>query len=454
MGATTNSDARDEHRGGGAAGADATQGAASGQRAADGGSALGGAQTSTAADDESGEAAADDGPTADELLAQSTRDQKLVAWLIDEGYPEDHPTRVDAAERAAASEQAWKGTRPGVGVSQRLVWAEKALARAKRAQAKQEQAIDELDNWYEHERIAQCQYLNELRDRTHKYEDKLADISTQAAAEFRGDSGGGGSSTLRDAVDAIEGDLGPTMRELMESMPEGSAIRSKISGALGTLSTVYSLVTSTRGRWADEYDIGDEDGAYGGGDPEPNAAYGHGANFWQQDWYDQQWEQRGHWHEWPAYYDCANGEQTMDTADVQVPPWMQPEASRSTWDYRAWKRGRREDQDAQGTQGRQLGDESISDDHERAARLQAQCQDAAALAAGAAQQQQQQQHQQLQLAGPAAPTPEIVDQELEDRKQAVWDQAQSEGVEISCQAIASMAREELEEWAAAHLEQI
>ncbi len=129
-------------------------------------------------------------PTADELYAKWQRELRLVAWMAEQGYAEDDPARLDAAHRAAQAEAAWKGTKPGVRTSQRLIWAEQALTRARKAQAKQEQAIDELDAWYEAERLSQTQWLAELRARSRRYEQNLEDISRQAAAEFSSSGGG------------------------------------------------------------------------------------------------------------------------------------------------------------------------------------------------------------------------------------------------------------------------
>ncbi len=81
------------------------------------------------------------------------------------------------------------------------------------------------------------------------------------------------------------------------------------------------------------------------------------------------------------------------------------------------------------------GDDAGVTDHANAARLQAATNDAAAIAQGE----------------PAPPTPNLADQALERRKQEVWDLAQDQGVQVTVEAIASMASEDLEEWATKHL---
>ncbi len=89
--------------------------------------------------------------------------------------------------------------------------------------------------------------------------------------------------------------------------------------------------------------------------------------------------------------------------------------------------------------GRHIEDEEDGEggtaDHENAAKLQAAVNDATAAAA----------------ATPAPPTPNLAEQELEKRRQEIWDLAQDQGAEITCEAIARMASEELEEWASAYL---
>ncbi len=130
----------------------------------------------------------------------------------------------------------------------------------------------------------------------------------------------------------------------------------------------------------------------------------------------------------------------MDTGEIQVPEWIRDPSAET---HRAWKRGRRAGEDPNGLQGRSADASSCETDHENAAILQAQCSDAAAAAAAVAA--------AAMADGNCPPTPQFVDQELEKRKQDIWDQAQNDGIEITCEAIANMAREELEEWAAAHL---
>ncbi len=442
MGASAATGGAADH--GGAARAAVTADGSNGEAIMDVGEGGNGRHLDAARDDEGdadGEAGVEDEPTADELHEQWNKAKRLVAWLAGEGYQPEDPTRVDAERRAAAAEHAWRGTQPGVRVSRRLLGAEEALTRAKKAQAKQEQALDDLDNWYDAERSAQVEWLAELRGRTRAREDKLAEISRLAADEFGGGREEEGGPPLRDAVEAIESDLAPTMRELFAAAPENSELRAKLSGAMGAITAVYSIVTQeARGRWADQYDIArDDDGYDDGGQWQQYDTYAN--DQWSCGWYDRHrggsWGQRWDWHaDDDADGDADDGNQArMDLADVQVPPWMRQASDDADWGTRAWKRGRRLWEDAQGFQGRQIGGREHVADHENAAILQAAVHDAAAKASET----------------PCPPTPPLVDQELEDRKQAVWDQAQTEDIAVSSEEIANVSREQLEAWAAANL---
>ncbi len=389
-------------------------------------------------------------PSADELKGRWERHRKHLAWLDEEGFDEDDPIRKVAADQAAAAERAWRDASPGVVVTQRLVWAEQGLRRARRVQANQEQAIDEYDRWYEQERLAMLSHLGDLRARTREYELRLAAISRQAAEEYHAPGAeaedDGNVDGLREAVDTLEGEVAPGMRELLAMAPEGSPLRAKVSEVMGSITTVYSLTTSAnRNQRATRYNIA------GGADEETWedadegyyddgwAAHGEGGHWWR----DNQWrDNSAAWGGGGEPY----GESAMDTRDVQVPRWIRTGGGDGTvWDQRAWKRGRRMADDPNGLQGRHLDAAEATPEHEAAVQLQARLTDAAtgaAVATSAA----------VQL--PTPPASDTAEAEaLERRKRAVWDAAQNEGVEISCEAIAQMDAHVLEEWAAAHLQE-
>ncbi len=153
----------------------------------------------------------------------------------------------------------------------------------------------------------------------------------------------------------------------------------------------------------------------------------------------------------------------MDTADVQVPPWMAAaagdatattEANAATSRGRAWKRGKVDGHDPNGLQCRHIDDDGTDmGDHEHVARLQAALNDASVMAAAASGSNAADAVAAAGSAAPQPPTPNLQDLALERRKQEVWDQAQNESVPISMAAFAGVVAEELEEWAAAHLAQ-
>ncbi len=405
-------------------------------------------------------------PSADELKAAWQQEQGLLDLLVQRGYSAEHPVRVAAQHQADEAHRMWMGATPGVAITQRLLWADKALQRVKKGQARLEQELDDLDRAYEHDRYQLCQRLHEQRARVKFRETKLAELSREAAGAFGtgGDDDGEGGDVIRGAVEAIEEQLAPAMRAAHDLAPEGSPLRAKLEEAMGTIAAVHGMAThASRARWADVYDMSREDES----DP-----------WWEDDGDDDGWSQhRGWWPNSRRHYTWGDerhhdqwGSQpwqggpsgseeedapAMDTGDVQVPTWMRAEGSDGTqWGLRSWKRGRREAEDAAGLQGRLAGGGAASEaarDHERTALFQARVQDAQA------QQRQQQQHDHPQLAqagaaAPAPPTPRAEDHAaLEERRRAIWDQAQNDGVAVAAETLAGMDRATLEEWAAAHL---
>ncbi len=409
-------------------------------------------------------------PSAEELKAAWQQEQGLLDLLVQRGYSADHPVRMAAQQQVDEAHRAWMGATPGVAVTQRLLWADKALQRVKKGQARLEQELDDLDRSYEHDRHQLCQRLHEQRARVKMREAKLAELSREAAGAFK--AGGGeddeGVDVIRGAVDAIESQLAPAMRAAHDLAPEGSPLRAKLEEAMDTIAAVHGMAThASKARWADVYDMSCDD------EGDPRWEDGHDDDGWHQPrgWWPNSrshaaWDDGRHHSQWDRQpwfgaggnYGDDDGA-TMDTGDVQVPSWMRAEGCDDTqWGYRSWKRGRREAEDAAGLQGRLVGGGASSEarDHESTALLQAQVQDARAQQQ---QQQQQQQHQprdQQQPAavgaeGPAPPTPRAEDHALEERRRAVWDQAQNDGVPIAAEDLAGMDSATLEEWAAAHL---
>ncbi len=417
--------------------------------------------------DDQGATAEEEEPSVEQLKAEFEREQQVADMLAKQGLAEDHPARVAATAQASAAKDRWQRAKPGVAVTLRMVWAEKALLRARRNQARAEQTIDDLDRDYESERARRVQELHDLRAKTREREAKLAEVSRQAAREFRHAEDVGGGAQLQGAAEAIDQQAAPVLRDLLEQLPADSPMRGRVEGVLTLLADVSGAVgRATQAGGADEFDIADDDDEEGfwhdqdggGGADGPSSGDLHPEL--QEGWYHDGWGWRKAW----GRQGCGNphGDGAMDTTDAQAPAWMlqQPPAAAEVGAAaaapagRASKRWKVEGADPNGFQGRQVdGGEVGSQEHESAARLQAAVNDAstaasaaAAAAAGAAR--------QGMGGAPQPPTPNGVDMALEQRKQQIWDQAQDEGVEVSMAAIAGMVAEELEEWAAAHLEHL
>ncbi len=422
-----------------------------------------------------GASAEDEEPTTEQLKASYEREQQVADMLAKQGLAEDHPARVAADAQAAEAKDRWQRAKPGVAVTLRMVWAEKALLRARRNQARMEQAIDDMDREYECERARRLQELHDLRAKTHEREAKLAEVSRQAAREFRPADDLGGGAQLQGAAEAIDQQAAPVLRDLLDQMPADSPMRGKVEGVLALLSDVSGAVgRASLAGGADEFDIADDDDdtcywhdqGGGGGMGDPSSWHAHAGDGYQQPevqegWYHDGWG----WRKAIGRHGGGNGpgdDGAMDTTDVQAPAWMSQrppaaadaDAAAAAPLGRACKRWKVEGADPNGFQGRQPhdGDEG-SQEHENAARLQAAVNDAAHATAATAVATADAARSGMEST-PQPPTPNVLDVALERRKQQIWDQAQDEGVSVSMETIAGMVAEELEEWAAAHLEHI
>ncbi len=377
-----------------------------------------------------------DGQDAVELSGDDLKEawqeaQRLVETLVQRGLPEGHPVREAARQQAEAAKRAWEGARPGVGVPKRLVFAEQALMRARRSQSKMEQSIDDLDMAYEAERARRVEALHELRARTKQRESFLADLSRQAAEEFRG---GGGSTAMAErqakaAVETMEGPIRDAIQEALSAAAEGTDLHTRLSGALGTLGDLTaSMERTARRRWADD-------------EPSQDDADG---DRWEEGW----WGGCGgdHWHcspwapEQDAYYDADgfDDDAAMDTADITIPQWLATPGQWGSDDHahaRANKRWRRNDDGTDGACDWHRGGSGTHRGHDGAAPPQVDGTGAASSGAAA----------------PAPPTPNVADMALERRRQEAWDYAQDQGAQVAYEDIARMSLEELDEWQASCL---
>ncbi len=402
--------------------------------------------------------------TADELKGVWLAEQKLAVALAQQGYAADHAVRAAAEAQAAAAEEAWMAAKAPIAVSTRMQWAERALGRAKRAQAKMEQSISQLDDDYEVERAARVQQLGDLRAKTREKQEKLAALTQEAAGEYPTNVDRVDDGAVQGAKEVLECQLGPALQELWEQAPADSELRSKLAGVMEAATGVHGYVTyaTRRGGEADWSDIGggyDEDqyaGTHDGwrgwqGRRDYDDYRGGGQYCW---WGDQRWEWNHGWHSNGQWHDGEeephDQPQDMDLRDVQVPRWMRGCGAAAGHDRdRAWKRGRL-DGDGWGYQGRHVDAAENAGDQEAAARLQAQQHDAV-LAAQAAAAEAGAAAGEATAVTPAPPTPNAEDHRLEKRREEVWHQAQVENVAVACSEIAAMSSDELEQWAKENL---
>ncbi len=393
------------------------------------------------------------GPTVKELQEAHNKDKQALEYLVRQGFAPEHPVREAAEAQAAASKQAWDDAKPGKATTLRMRWAEEALTRARRSQAKQEQYIDELDREYEIKREAATYHLGELRAKTKAREEHLAEVARQAAVEFRSTPSDGGTEHLREAARALEGQVAPTLASLLERIPEGTPERGEMERVVGIIRGIHGTFTrASDERWADVFDIGDEadeeeDCGQAGGNQDDwwwPAWGGHGQH-WRGSWdYHGGGWARGGWdgphRRWQGSGPQGSqqgGSDPMDTAEVSAPSWMAPGGQGAAAIARANKRRALEEDDPNGLQGRHVGStDEATVDHANAARLQAAFSDAALAAVGQ----------------PAPPTPTAeAHAALEDRRREAWDLAQDQEVMVSQDEIARMSSDELEAWIAANL---
>ncbi len=190
----------------------------------------------------------EEGPSEQELMDQMQLDQRLLAWVKAQGLEEGHPRRVQAEQQAAESRRAWQGTRPRATPSSRMRWAEEALLKARKGAARMEQAIAELDEWYEDERDARQRSLQEWRTKVKMREEKLADITREAAENYSpeaiADPSDPKTGLLQEAFQSLGQSIGPALEQLREAAPEGSEMQQRINTTLSAVFDLYGTIGS------------------------------------------------------------------------------------------------------------------------------------------------------------------------------------------------------------------
>jgi hypothetical protein len=349
------------------------------------------------------------GPSEAELKEQWQLDLRLLSWVKAQGLADDHPRRLQAEDQAAASKRAWQESKPRAATSSRMRWAEEALSKARKGMARMEQAIDELDQWYEAERMERQQSLHEMRAKVKMREEYLAEIVRQAAEDCVPGAQplappvpmhDPGAESLRTAYESLGQGIGPALEQIREATEEGSAAQQQVNCALAAVADLYGFLgeavtkqqqyaqwqqdlwwgrqhqqrATAQGeqRWWDErgqtgrpgaaqYDIVDEWAQGGGGwDRWEDDDAGGGYDGWggQCPWDGGDWQRRGRGPTWdqesrrgPGGLERAEGHHadadgSMDTDEVRGPKWMR-RASAAEHDHgeRSWKKGRKEEEE-------------------------------------------------------------------------------------------------------------
>ncbi len=247
----------------------------------------------TGGGDEEG-AEADHGPTEEELRGYWEAAKDLLSFAKKQGYPPEHPVRKNAERQVEEALNAWRAAKPPKAIPARMGWAEEALQRAKRAQARAEQELDDLDRQYEVDRERKVQALHEARQRTRERAQKLADLSREAAEEYDADDHtcADGTKVLFTAFRALDADVGPALEAAMGRLDRSSEQYGLFQDVLLKVAALHgALGVATGGTAADYFDISAGDA-------------GDGANS-------------------TPHADKPPEDDDMDTTEARAPRWME-----------------------------------------------------------------------------------------------------------------------------------
>ncbi len=209
----------------------------------------------------------DQGPSEEDLRAYWEAAKEMLAFAKRQGHPPEHPVRRGAEQQVAETLAAWRAVRPPRAVHTRMGWAEEALQRAKKAQAKAEQELDDFDRHYEAERERMVEALREARNRTRERTQALADLSREAAEEYHGDGGQDYTQETRllhGAFRTLDADVGPAVEAVLGGMDQASQQYTVLRAALDQITNLHcALGAATGGSAADFFDMSEGDGERG-----------------------------------------------------------------------------------------------------------------------------------------------------------------------------------------------
>ncbi len=243
----------------------------------------------------------DQGPSEEDLRAYWEAAKDMLAFSKRQGHPPEHPVRRSAEQQVAETLAAWRAARPPRAVHTRMGWAEEALQRAKKAQAKAEQELDDLDRQYEADRERMVEALQEARNRTRERTQALADLSREAAEEYHGDGAHDHTQETRllhGAFRTLDAEVGPAVEAVLGDMDQASKQYTVLRAALEQITNLHSaLGMATGGSAADFFDMSEGDKERGQQQPSAGTAAGTAGG--------------------------KDASDDMDTSAVRAPRWME-----------------------------------------------------------------------------------------------------------------------------------
>ncbi len=200
-------------------------------------------------------------PTEEDLKGFWEAAKEVLAYAKRQGYPPEHPVRKNAQRQVEETLAEWQAVRPPRAIPTRMGWAEEALQRARRAQTKAEQELEELDRRYEQERGEKMQALQEARERTKTRERNLAELSKEAAEEYRMDDGDDSAKMLRGTYRTLDTEVGPALEAALGRADHGTEQHAALQRALQAVLALHgALGAAAGGAPADYFDMARHDG--------------------------------------------------------------------------------------------------------------------------------------------------------------------------------------------------
>ncbi len=283
-----------------------------------------------------------------------------------------------------------------------MVWAEEALQRARRAESRAEQELDDLDRQYEIDREALSQTLAGAREKRRERENNLASLSKQMAEGFQTSAEHDEPNLLWKTFSTIDGLVGPTIEDALAKAVQGSEQYELLHKALQAITVVHgALGVATGGSKADYYDLADD--GKDGRNVDAGADKAVQVQQRQPQQQQQQQQQDG---------------QTMDTSDARVPRWMEAKrgadgSPTDSWAPPRWRKARLDEQGPYARGGPGQGDD------------------------------------ETQAGG--TDTSAEGDDEFAPRRAQIIEQAAKDGISVPPGHLQQLCPEALEEWAAEHL---